>query len=101
MGVYLSEPETSKQVQEGGNNKISFCCAEMQGMPHNYSGWRKNMEDAAIHQLDIGDGNSVFAVFDGHGGNTLSNSGAEVSKFVSQIFVKELMSHSSYAAKKY
>ena len=26
------------------------------------------MEDAAIHDLDIGDGNSLFAVFDGHGG---------------------------------
>lgn len=28
------------------------------------------MEDAAIHKFDIGDGNSLFAVFDGHGGNT-------------------------------
>ena len=26
------------------------------------------MEDAAIHKLDIGDGNALFAVFDGHGG---------------------------------
>lgn len=26
------------------------------------------MEDAVIHELDIGDGNSLFAVFDGHGG---------------------------------
>lgn len=26
------------------------------------------MEDAAIHDVDIGDGNSLFAVFDGHGG---------------------------------
>lgn len=26
------------------------------------------MEDAAIFSLDIGDGNSLFAVFDGHGG---------------------------------
>lgn len=30
------------------------------------------MEDATIHMLDIGDGNSLFAVFDGHGGNSLS-----------------------------
>ncbi len=29
------------------------------------------MEDAAIHNLDIGDGNSLFAVFDGHGGNPI------------------------------
>jgi serine/threonine protein phosphatase PrpC len=27
------------------------------------------MEDAAIHEVDLGDGNSLFAVFDGHGGN--------------------------------
>lgn len=27
------------------------------------------MEDAAIHEVDIGDGNALFAVFDGHGGN--------------------------------
>lgn len=26
------------------------------------------MEDAAIHELNIGDGNALFAVFDGHGG---------------------------------
>ena len=41
----------------------------MQGNYYHYSGWRKNMEDAVIHQLDIGDGNALFAVFDGHGGN--------------------------------
>ena len=28
------------------------------------------MEDAAIHEMDIGDGNSLFAVFDGHGGTS-------------------------------
>jgi len=27
------------------------------------------MEDADIHEADLGDGNSLFAVFDGHGGN--------------------------------
>ena len=26
------------------------------------------MEDAAIHETDIGDGKGLFAVFDGHGG---------------------------------
>lgn len=31
------------------------------------------MEDAAIHNLDIGDGNSLFAVFDGHGGTSFVN----------------------------
>jgi serine/threonine protein phosphatase PrpC len=26
------------------------------------------MEDACIYNLDLGDGNALFAVFDGHGG---------------------------------
>ena len=30
------------------------------------------MEDAAIHNCNIGDGNGLFAVFDGHGGTILS-----------------------------
>jgi len=30
------------------------------------------MEDATIHALDIGDGNCLFAVFDGHGGKTIT-----------------------------
>jgi serine/threonine protein phosphatase PrpC len=28
------------------------------------------MEDAAIYNLDIGDGNALFGVFDGHGGKS-------------------------------
>ena len=47
---------------------MRFCCSEMQG-------WRGNMEDSHIAELDIGDGNALFGVFDGHGGR-------EVAKFV-------------------
>lgn len=32
------------------------------------SGWRKTMEDADIHCCDMGDGNAIFGIFDGHGG---------------------------------
>ncbi len=59
------------------------------------------MEDAAIHELNIGDGNSLFAVFDGHGGNSSITPGAEVSKYVSKIFAKELMSSPAYSSKKF
>ena len=63
MGVYLSEPNTNKDIKEGNGNGVVFCKAEMQG-------WRKSMEDAAIHEVNLGDGNALFGVFDGHGGRT-------------------------------
>ena len=45
----------------------------MQGISFPYLiGWRKNMEDAVIHEVDIGDGNALFAVFDGHGGTHIN-----------------------------
>lgn len=31
MGVYRSEPETSKNTHEGSNDKMVFVSAEMQG----------------------------------------------------------------------
>lgn len=87
MGVYLSEPNTAKNTHEGKLNKMSFVSTEMQG-------WRKNMEDAVIHELDIGDGNCLFAVFDGHGG-------PEVSECVRKIFVPMLKGCNHYAKKNY
>jgi serine/threonine protein phosphatase PrpC len=50
------------------------------------------MEDASIHETDLGDGNSLFAVFDGHGGTCFFNIGHEVSKYVQAKFVKLLTS---------
>jgi serine/threonine protein phosphatase PrpC len=35
-------------------------------------GWRRNMEDAAIHEVDIGDECAIFGVFDGHGGTLIA-----------------------------
>jgi serine/threonine protein phosphatase PrpC len=62
-------------------------------------GWRKNMEDACIHEIDIGDGNSLFSVFDGHGGTCEINVGAEVSQYVKQIFIDVLKSTPEYKKK--
>ena len=31
MGVYRSEPETTKNINEGFNDKLAFVSAEMQG----------------------------------------------------------------------
>lgn len=59
------------------------------------------MEDAAIHEVNLGDGNSLFAVFDGHGGNSLFILGHEVSKYVESRFVQLLLSLNNYKDKKY
>jgi len=52
------------------------------------------MEDSHIAELDIGDGNALFAVFDGHGGS-------EVALFAQNHFVKNLLSCPAYKSKDY
>lgn len=64
---------------------MRYCCSEMQG-------WRGNMEDSHIAECDIGDGNSLFGVFDGHGG-------PEVAKFVEKHFTKSLINSPQYKRK--
>ena len=59
------------------------------------------MEDAVIHELDIGDGNALFAVFDGHGGRIWSSLGSEVSQYVAKIFVDLLKGCQQYKNKDY
>ena len=61
MGDFLSKPMTDKNPTDGYNHRFKYGACSMQG-------WRKNNEDAHIHILDLGDGNSLFGVFDGHGG---------------------------------
>lgn len=59
------------------------------------------MEDAAIHETDIGDGNALFAVFDGHGGIKCFDIGFEVAKYVEKIFVIQLKNNKLYKDGKY
>jgi len=87
MGAYLPKPKTEKTTITGKNNKMSFAATGMQG-------WRINMEDAHISKLDFNDNNSLFGIFDGHGG-------AEVAKFVEKNFITELLKNSNYIKKNY
>ena len=61
----MSEPITKKDMREGSGNELTFCKGDMQA-------WSMKMENAQIHEPEIGDGCSLFAVFDGHGGPCIS-----------------------------
>ena len=68
MAGFGENPDKTKNDFKGENDKFRYTCTEMQG-------WRGNMEDSHIAEINIGDGNALFGVFDGHGGR-------EVAKFV-------------------
>ena len=79
MGAYLSQPNTEKHSEDGeGPGAMRYGVSEMQG-------WRMHMEDAHITKTQAGKGSgafSMFAVFDGHGGQ-------EVAKFASKYMTSE------------
>ena len=69
MGQTLSEPVTIKVSDSGEDERLYFGVSSMQG-------WRISMEDAHAAVLDMAPDLdrriAWFAVFDGHGGITLS-----------------------------
>jgi len=62
--VYLSEPITTKEVEEGGDLDIKGVRYGVSAM----QGWRRNMEDSHMAITELDTGVSIFGVFDGHGG---------------------------------
>lgn len=87
MGIYLSSPDTKKLPVDGENGICRYGANSMQG-------WRMNMEDAHISNGELDSDASLFAVFDGHGG-------AEVAKFCSKNFGRELKNLPEYKEGKY
>ena len=73
MGPYLSTPNTAKHTEVGEDNRFAFSCVSMQG-------WRNNQEDSHIADVKLPNGEAIFGVFDGHGGE-------QVAKFVQKKFV--------------
>lgn len=86
MGAYLSTPITDKESEEGSDAKYSFGVCAMQG-------WRTDMEDAHIVNLDLDDSKkgevALFGVFDGHGGK-------EVAKFCAVHIAEALKATEGY-----
>ena len=62
MGNHRSQPETTKHTFQSQNQRMEVVATGM-------CGWRMYMEDSHICELNLGDGNTLFAVFDGHGGS--------------------------------
>lgn len=78
MGNFLPAPITEKHTQRGEGNDVTFALSSMQG-------WRMTMEDSHVTALaptGLPPGVSVFAVFDGHGG-----------QLTAQLAAEELTSH--------
>uniref|UniRef100_A0A0E0M4G5 protein-serine/threonine phosphatase n=1 Tax=Oryza punctata TaxID=4537 RepID=A0A0E0M4G5_ORYPU len=84
MGVYLSTPKTEKYSGEGGNDRLRYGLASMQG-------WRTTMEDAhaALPRLD--ECTSFFGVYDGHGGKA-------VSKFCAKHLHLQVLKNEAYSS---
>ena len=61
---HLDKADKTKQTETGENDKLRYVAVAMQG-------WRDDMEDAHVHKLDLPGGESLFIVFDGHGGKWL------------------------------
>ena len=87
MGPYLGTPNTEKESENGESDICRWGATSMQG-------WRKSQEDAHIARTDLPDGNCVFGVFDGHGGK-------EVSIWVKEKFVDELVKLDEYKNRQY
>lgn len=87
MGDFLTKPVTEKNATDGKNDRFMYGGCSMQG-------WRKSNEDAHIHNLDLGDGNSLFAVFDGHGGE-------QVAMFCEKYMPEVLLANEEYKKKNY
>jgi protein phosphatase 1G len=97
MGAYLSSPVTKKVQSDGSNGNLAFGSCAMQGMfllyvlSFSIKGWRKDMEDSHFELINFTErnGDSLFAVFDGHGGSA-------VARFCSENFPSVLLRDSEY-----
>eukprot|EP01056_Protomagalhaensia_sp_Gyna25_P000943 Protomagalhaensia_sp_Gyna_25__942@NODE_1453_length_1822_cov_60_738082_g1176_i0_p1_GENE_NODE_1453_length_1822_cov_60_738082_g1176_i0NODE_1453_length_1822_cov_60_738082_g1176_i0_p1_ORF_typecomplete_len530_score99_80PP2C/PF00481_21/3_3e09PP2C/PF00481_21/2_5e51PP2C_2/PF13672_6/0_044PP2C_2/PF13672_6/3_5e11SpoIIE/PF07228_12/4_8e08SapB_1/PF05184_15/1_6e03SapB_1/PF05184_15/0_19_NODE_1453_length_1822_cov_60_738082_g1176_i01051694 len=87
MGVYLSKAKTAKESDDGGNECTRYGVSAMQG-------WRQSMEDAhiAIPSVDtvrakLNNDISLYGVFDGHGGPTVSE---WIARHFSEVLAQSL-----------
>lgn len=65
--VYLNEPNTEIDQEDGNNSYLRYATGSMQG-------WRLNMEDSHVSNCKYGgtEDTCIFGVFDGHGGREVA-----------------------------
>lgn len=83
MGMYLGTPSTDKETADGENSFLKYGMSCMQG-------WRTNMEDDHVAEAEFGENMSLFAVFDGHGGQ-------EVAKYCGKHYARILKSAPAFS----
>ena len=86
MGNELNEPILDKQSFDLESPYIKFSYSSIQG-------WKSVMEDYYFYSLDLfpntGKKVDIFGIFDGQGG-------PEISKYISNHFLDELLSNTSF-----
>lgn len=87
MGGHLPKPHTNKYSENVENERLRVGVSTMQG-------WRTSMEDAHIIEPDFDTKVSLFAIFDGHGGD-------EVAKFCAKNFGDCLKESKKYQMGRY
>lgn len=87
MGAYLAQPDLTKHSESYSSDTMHYSACSMQG-------WRRNQEDAHIANLRLPNGEAIFGVFDGHGGE-------QVAQFVEKKFVEVFTKLPEYKEKRY
>ncbi|KAF9899443.1 Protein phosphatase 2C 2, partial [Linnemannia zychae] len=89
MGQTLSAPITDKHSSADHNDRLAFGQSAMQG-------WRVSMDDAHTTLLDVEEasGTSFFAVYDGHGGDT-------VAKYCGEYLHKNIFADPTFGEKEF
>ena len=89
MGEELDKPEKIYSPLDADNKYLKFGLNQVQG-------WKKTMEDYAIHFLDKEENKfmNIFGIFDGHGGR-------EVPKYLSSHFLEFLNKNKNFISEKY
>ena len=60
-----TQQSVEKNVKEGKGNQLEFCRVFMKN-------FKRYPEDSWINEVDLGDGNALFAILAGHGGSSMS-----------------------------